>query len=131
MKRILIIIIIVIGAVIFRIPEYVELNNLAIIESIGVQYENRKYTIYLKEIIPKKDENGINYDYKYYKSQEVSLKDAYKKLPAKTKKKLYYNDVKALVLNIEKSNKVMKLFKIKPKKIIHIKDNVYKELKDI
>lgn len=129
MKKIFIVIIILIGAFLFKIPEYVELNNLAIIESIGVDFNNDKYTIYLKEIIPKKDENGIKYEYKYYKSEDANISDAYYKLKDKTKKKLYYNDVKVLIVNIEKSNKVIKLFQIKPKNIVHVKKDVLKKLK--
>ena len=68
MKRLLLFIIILVGAFIFKIPKYVELNNLAIIEGIGIEHLDNKYTIYLKEIIPKKKENGIIYEYKFYQS---------------------------------------------------------------
>ena len=129
MKKLFLLLLILLGAFIFKIPEYVELNNLAIIEAIGVELSNDKYTIYLKEVIPKKDENGIKYEYKYYKSSDLNLEDAYKKLSDTTKKKLYYNDVKSLVINLEKSNKIVKLFSIKPKNIIHTKKDIYKELK--
>ena len=129
MKKLFLLLLILLGAFIFKIPEYVELNNLAIIEAIGVELSNDKYTIYLKEVIPKKDENGIKYEYKYYKSSDLNLEDAYEKLSDTTKKKLYYNDVKSLVINLEKSNKIVKLFSIKPKNIIHTKKDIYKELK--
>ena len=99
-----IIIIIILGSIIFKIPEYVELNDLAIIENMAVEYKDSRYTVYLKEIIPKKDENGINYDYKYYNASDIDLDDVYKKLKAKTKKKLYYKSVKSLIINLEKSD---------------------------
>ena len=129
MKRLLLFIIILVGAFIFKIPKYVELNNLAIIEGIGIEHLDNKYTIYLKEIIPKKKENGIIYEYKFYQSSDTNLNDAYKRLKTTTKKKLYYDDVKFLVLNIDKSNKVIKLFKIKPKNIIHKNKDILKSLK--
>ena len=88
MKKLFLLVLVLLGAFIFKIPEYVELNNLAIIEAIGVDFTNDKYTVYLKEVIPKKDENGIKYEYKYYKSSDLNLEDAYKKLSDKTKKKL-------------------------------------------
>ena len=129
MKRLLLFIIILVGAFIFKIPKYVELNNLAIIEGIGIEHLDNKYTIYLKEIIPKKKENGIIYEYKFYQSSDTNLNDAYKRLKTTTKKKLYYDDVKFLVLNIDKSSKVIKLFKIKPKNIIHKNKDILKSLK--
>ena len=129
MKRLLLFIIILVGAFIFKIPKYVELNNLTIIEGIGIEHLDNKYTIYLKEIIPKKKENGIIYEYKFYQSSDTNLNDAYKRLKTTTKKKLYYDDVKFLVLNIDKSNKVIKLFKIKPKNIIHKNKDILKSLK--
>ncbi len=129
MKKIITLIIILLGALLIKIPPYVELNNLAIIEAIGVMHTD-KYTIYLKEVIPTKDENGIKYEYKYYKSSSFSLEDAYDKLNRNIKKKLYYKDTSYIVLNMEKSNKVKKIFSINPKKIIHTK-NVYKKLKSL
>ena len=129
MKKLFLLVLVLLGAFIFKIPEYVELNNLAIIEAIGIDFTNDKYTVYLKEVIPKKDENGIKYEYKYYKSSDLNLEDVYKKLSDKTKKKLYYNDAKFLITNLEKSNKIVKLFSIKPKNIIHTKKDIYKELK--
>ncbi len=129
MKKIFIIIIIILGSIIFKIPEYVELNDLAIIENMAVEYKDSRYTVYLKEIIPKKDENGINYDYKYYNASDIDLDDVYKKLKAKTKKKLYYKSVKSLIINLEKSDEIVKIFSINPKNIIHTKKDLYKELK--
>ena len=68
MKKIFILILIILGGIIFKIPEYKELNQLAIIESIGLYYDESNYVIYLREIIPIKSDEGIDYEYKYYVS---------------------------------------------------------------
>ena len=127
MKKVIVVILVLLGAIIIKIPEYVELNDLAIIETVGVKYNEGLYTIYLKEIIPKKDENGITYDYKYYKSTDKNILKALKN--TKTKKKLYLKRVKYLITNLEKSNKTLKELNIKPKSITHTKKNILKVIK--
>ena len=67
MKRIILILLIILELFIIKIPKYEELNNLVIIKEIAVEYSKDKYTIYLKEIIPIKANQGINYKYKIYK----------------------------------------------------------------
>ena len=67
MKKILLITIIILELLIIDIPNYVELNNLAIIEEITIIKTKDTYKIELKEIIPLKKDQGINYNYKYYK----------------------------------------------------------------
>ena len=73
MKKIIIIISIIALTYFIKIPPYVELNDLAIIESIGIEYKDNQYIIYLKELIPTKSDQGIDYKYKYYetKSNEI------------------------------------------------------------
>ena len=48
-----------------KIPKYIELNDLMIIKSIEINCENK--TINLKEIIPTKEDNSIEYKYKTHK----------------------------------------------------------------
>ena len=63
MKKILILIIIIIGTyLLLDIPKYIELNDLKIIDRITINCDN----IILREIIPVKDDNSIEYKYKYY-----------------------------------------------------------------
>ena len=85
MKKVGIIILLISIVVFPKISPYVELNNLAIIESIGVRYKDENYTIWLKEVIPIKDEQGINYEYEYYKGTGQSIDKAYKEIILKTK----------------------------------------------
>ena len=49
MKKRIIIITVIVLTYFIKIPPYVELNNLAIIESIGIEYKDNQYIIYLKE----------------------------------------------------------------------------------
>ena len=129
MKKIILIILLLSELLIINIPPYVELNNLAIIEEIGVIKENNQYTLILKEVIPIKDNQGIKYKYKYYQESSPTLINAYKKLKKDTKKKLYLKKAKSLITNISSSNKILKILNIKPSSIIHTKDNILKKIK--
>jgi hypothetical protein len=106
------------------IPKYTELNHLIIIDGIGIEKENDIYTIYLREIIPIKDNNSIKYEYKYYKEKDNDINKAINKINDKTNKKLYLEKIKFLVTN---SNDYKSL-KIKFKNIYKTND-VYQELK--
>lgn len=119
MKRILLIIIIVLELSLIKIPTYTELNNLAIIEEIAIEKKNNQYTVILKEIIPIKADQGINYEYKQYKESSTSITKALTKINKKTKKKLYLNKVKSLITNITTSDIIIEELNIKPSTIIH------------
>ena len=106
MKKILIIALIVFGAFIFKIPEYRELNTIAIIEGIAIDYE-----------------------YKYYKEKSSSIEKAYKEIVSNTKKKLYLKRCKFLISNLYTTDKVLTYFDIKPTTIYHSRDNIYDKLK--
>lgn len=129
MKRFILLLILICISFFIKIPEYVELNDLAIIEGIGISYNNNHYTIYLKEIIPIKDEQGINYDYKYYKESGKTLNNAYQNLKNKTKKKLYLKEAKLIVTNIKTTDEIKNYFKIKNITIHHTKYDILKSLK--
>lgn len=130
MRKIIYVIIAVILSFILPIPTYDELNNLAIIEGAAIEYGDGYYTIYLKEIIPKRDSQGIEYDYKYYNGTGRSLEKAYENISSKTKKKLYLSKIKFLILNYN-DNDVCEYLNIKPKKIYYKRLNVYEYLKKI
>lgn len=130
MKKVGIIILLISIVVFPKISPYVELNNLAIIESIGVSYKDENYTVWLKEVIPIKDEQGINYEYEYYKGTGQSIEKAYKEITLKTKKKLYLKRTKLLITNLKHSQNVINALKIKPKNILHSTESIYKELKN-
>ncbi len=127
MKKLLITTIIFILLFIFIVPPYNELNNIAIIDSIGIEKTNDNYIVYLREIIPKKSDNGIKYTYKIYKTYTNKLENIESKLQKNVKKKLYLNKVKYLVININNTKLIDKL-KINPKSIYHT-NNVKDKLK--
>ena len=57
----LLIIFLLIPLLFINIPPYIELNNLAIIEEIGIKQNKENYTLYLKEIIPIKEDNILKW----------------------------------------------------------------------
>ena len=120
MKKILLITIIILELLIIDIPNYVELNNLAIIEEITIIKTKDTYKIELKEIIPIKKDQGINYNYKYYKEQSTTLENALTKIKNKTKKKLYLKKAKFLTTNISTTKKLINFLEIKPQVITHL-----------
>ncbi len=118
MKRnILIIIICVILSIFLNIPEYRELNDLVIVDSIGLDCE--KNTIYLKEIIPEKDDNGIEYKYKYYKFNDID------KIKSN---KFYLNNSKYIITNCHNTKDFLNTYNIKYKYIYHTQEDIKKEL---
>ena len=130
MRRSILFMTLIIISLFFNIPDYVELNNLAIVEGIGVSYKDDHYTVYLREIIPIKDDQGINYKYQYYYDDANTLENAYKKIVKKTRKKIYLDKTKFIITNLDTSDKIKKDLKINCKKIYHIKSNIYKKLKE-
>lgn len=70
MKKYILIIIILLLSLFIKVPNYRELNDLKIIKSIDCD----KDYYYLEEIIPIKDDNGIEYDKKIHKVKNISNK---------------------------------------------------------
>ena len=53
--------------------DYIELNHLQIIQSLEVQCTNLEYFISLKEIIPLKENNSVEYHYKDFSMKGKSI----------------------------------------------------------
>ena len=119
MKKIFLTLIIILELLIIKIPEYNELNNISIIEEISVIKQNNKYHITFKEIIPIKENNSLTYKYKEHKIKTNDLTKSLEEISKTTKKKLYLSKTKSLTTNLTYSNKIIKLYKIKPKIINH------------
>lgn len=128
MKKILIIILLI-PTLFIKIPEYVELNNLIIIDTIIIQEENNHIKIYLKEIIPTKSNQGITYKYKYYQEEGNDIKNIISKIKKNTNKKIYLQKAKKLITNKKNTDIIKKELDIKPNSIIHTK-NLNNYLKD-
>ena len=82
-KTIFIIILLFIISLFIHIPNYLELNDLIIIDKIDIDCENK--TINYNEVIPYKDNNSIDYKYKEvhinktdYKRNEKYLSEYFK-----------------------------------------------------
>lgn len=70
MKKYILIIVLLFLSLFIKVDKYIEINNLKIIDSI---YVCDSY-YYLEEIIPIRDDNGINYDKKIHKVKNISDK---------------------------------------------------------
>ncbi|MDD5888336.1 MAG: hypothetical protein PUC82_02475 [bacterium] len=131
MKKIFILILIILGGIIFKIPEYKELNQLAIIESIGLYYDENNYVIYLREIIPIKSDEGINYEYKYYEAKAESIKKSFDEVVKNSKKKFYLKRCQNFITNLNSSDEALKILNIEPKNIFHSTSDIDKLLKEL
>ena len=129
LKHALVLILLLLPIFIFKIPNYVELNDLAIIQGLGYSCEGGQRTLYLKEIIPIKGDAGLEYQYEYYKRQGKSFSTLIRKIEDNTKKKIYLSKVKFLVTNCDISKDVLEKLKKEDIKIYHVESNIEKKLK--
>ena len=129
MKRIIYVVLICSFILSFFIKDkYVELNNLVIVDSIGLECSDEVFNIYLKEVIPIKDDSGIEYEYKYYNIKSDDLEKSYSLFDEKINKMIYYKSTKNIITNCTNTKKLISTYKIKPKYIIHTNKNIKKEL---
>ena len=118
--KLLIFILTFIILIIIPIPNYVELNQLVLLDSITVTCSSKNYEISVKEIIPKKEDNGIKYDYKTYKASGGNLLSAKKVLEKDISKKIYYQGIKKITTNCSNTEEIFTTFSIKKTKKIKI-----------
>ena len=131
MKKIIYIVIFTAFILSFFIKDkYIELNNLVIVEGIGLECSDEEYNIYLKEIIPVKDDSGIEYEYKYYNVKSDELNKSYSMFDEKISKEIYYDNTKYVITNCTSTKKLIYTYNINPKYIIHTNKNIKKELND-
>lgn len=128
MKKYLFIIIFIISGLFLPISDYVELNNLIIVKNIGLDCQNNIYNLYIKEIIPEKNTNNINYKYKIYQSKGKNIKEAYQNLINNTSKKIFIKDTKSIITNCHNNKNIIKYFSLNKTTIIHTKKSIKKEL---
>ena len=130
MKKIIYFLIVFLISFLIKIPPYIELNNLAIIETIGIEEKDNMYTIYLKELIPIKNDQGIKYEYKYYEASSKTIDKAINKIKKETSKKLYFSKIKKIITNIKNTDPIKKELDIKPNSITHTNKNIKLIIKD-
>ena len=131
MKKIILIVFYTLSLFIIKIPKYIELNHLNIVQNIGISYSNSLYNIYIKEIIPVKDSNGINYKYKYYNAYDKRFNSLFNKINKRYNTNLYFGKCKYLVVDSNSLNKNIIMnelnnLNIRYKKIIYTKKDIKK-----
>ena len=82
---------------------YEELNNLSIISNIEIKYSDKNYVVIMQEVIPKKNDNNLSYDYTYRTGRGKDLKKAFDNIINHSPKKIYLKKVQNIV--IQNSNK--------------------------
>ena len=111
-RKLLIFLLGIILLILLPTPQYRELNHLIIIHSIKVHCQEQVYELTLKEIIPKKEENGIRYTYKEYKETGSNLKEIKDKIENKTRKEFYYRGTKKIITNCPNPHSILSIFSL-------------------
>ena len=140
---------------IFNTNNYQELNRLAIITNIGIDYSNNNYTLIYQEVIPSKKDGKIINNYKYHISKDKDLEKAFSEMKRIIPKTIYFGHLenvlikgpnKEYIYNLDKyinkdidnykiiitSNSLEKVFKYGDYKYINtiIKNNIsYQDIK--
>lgn len=119
--------------------KYQELNNMALITTIGIDKKERNYHVTLKETIPKKEENKVGREYKYYKASGKSIEEALEKAKENSSKDIYLKQVQNIMVTRSElvkeiptylKNKIV-LFRVKNlDKILKVNSN-YKYLNNL
>ena len=129
LKHGLVLILLLLPIFIFKIPKYVELNDLAIIQGVGYSCHDGNKILYLKEIIPIKGEAGLEYQYEYYQEQGEKFNNLVQKIEEHTKKKIYLSKVKFVVTNCDISKDVEEELKKEDIKIYYVENDIKQKLK--
>lgn len=129
LKHGLVLILLLLPIFIFKIPKYVELNDLAIIQGVGYSCHDGNKILYLKEIIPIKGEAGLEYQYEYYQEQGEKFNNLVQKIENHTKKKIYLSKVKFVVTNCDISKDVEEELKKEDIKIYYVESDIKQKLK--
>ena len=112
MRKYLLFIIPIIILFLMPIPSYVELNHLIIVDEIHVIC-NDSYTLMIREIIPIRENNSIDYQYKEYQSSHKDLELAKKRIEDDTKYPFYYKRAHLKISNCPNKKKILELFDLK------------------
>ncbi len=99
------------------IPDYVELNHLSLITSMDIKCYSNYYEVSIEEVTPKKEDNGIEYQYHTYQASGDNLLSVKEKLEADIQQKVYYYGIKKVTTNCSNPKQVLDVFGIPSKKI--------------
>ena len=101
MKKIIILLIVLL--IFLGFTPYNELNSLAVVDTLGIEFKNNKYSLYL---------NVINDDNKVYNVKGDSLGEVFLKAKNVNNKKTYYKHLEVVILNTNViNNKTLNFFK--------------------
>lgn len=100
MKKILLLLITLISSLFLTgCINYTELNELLVVTSIGIDYQDDNYIVYLYTIDSKTDDGSIEKEYKTLKEKASTISEAFTKLYQKSNKKIYLSHLDLLVLS--------------------------------
>lgn len=77
---------------------YIDINNIAIISNISIEKKDDKYIVTFQEIVPKRENNTIIKDYKYYSSTKSSLKQAFHGIDEDITKEIYLEHLENIII---------------------------------
>ena len=101
MKKIIILLIVLL--IFLGFTPYNELNSLAVVDTLGIEFKDNKYSLYL---------NVINDDNKVYNVKGDSLGEVFLKAKNVNNKKTYYKHLEVVILNTNViNNKTLNFFK--------------------
>ena len=90
MKKVLVILTLI--CFIFGTNNYIELNKLAIITNMGINYKNNNYIVNFKEILPNKK-------YKYYSTKCKNIKKCINDIENINHKNIYLNHLENIIIS--------------------------------
>ena len=94
------------------IPKYKELNHLVLVNKINITCTNNYINGTIFEIIPIKEDNGVEYKEKKYYTKGKSLEELKINLENQTSDKFYYKSIKKIKTNCNRKE-IEKTFHIK------------------
>ena len=99
------------------VPSYVELNDLALIQSMNITCLDSNYMVTLYEVLPKKEDNGIQYDHQSYKKEGKDFTSIKASLEMEIPKKIYYQGIQKITTNCSDISMALKTFSLDSNKI--------------
>lgn len=91
---------------------YIELSDLSIVSTLGIDYQNNKYELTVNVIDGKIDDQEIEKSITTFKSQKNSLEEAFNDIYLKSSKKLYLSHLDLLIITDDAINqKLLEIIK--------------------
>lgn len=88
---------------------YKDLNNIAIITNISIEKDKNNYKVTFQEIIPKRNDTNIKYDYKYYTNINKDLKNAFNEIDTDITKNIYLEHLENIVIKDDELHTIKKI----------------------